>query len=464
MSDSDGGFSAGKVADAIREGDVDALYEAFLADDEDAADLLLRLERAYDEDGDGPDDVRDTPLWRILARPTTTESLRHARQDGDVDTLSASTGITDGSIEASGYEMLVDACKPAAHQILLKGPKGSGKTTKALDIIKRLYNAGEIDKVLTNVRGPEEHEAVEFAEDISRYLEFAKEPGEKLALFDEFSTVGNAYTGQKDVEQVMSRVINAFRKSEGGSLRTMYIGHENENDIHPLVKKQSDVVIQADGKVDEGLIDSATVYRGWQDYTRDDHWFRVSGLRDIPDASPWSFSTNYFAHLEWDLDAPEKQIQRGQLIDGWEQFQDDETGDESDELPLRKCRGHNRRGESCGQRTRHESGYCDAHRDEWDGDPDPRLEDGDGGEEDVTNDEDEVEELVADAIASNADELVEGDHLAAIRQTLSAAQAVSDDDHEAEEDDVALLAGTLASQYDLAEDEAREMAEEMVED
>ncbi|CAI50762.1 homolog to virus protein HRPV1-VP8 [Natronomonas pharaonis DSM 2160] len=373
----DASWSAAELADQIRDGDVDAHIDAVLADDQDVGDVMLTMEHAGVDDG---------PLAEMLSRKGQTDMLRQARQSGDVASMNAATGLSESRTDATGYQRLIDACRPAAQQILIKGPKGSGKTAKALEIVRRLWQDDIIDKVLTNIGrddpddpAPEDHDAVEFAEDISRYLEFAKEPGEKVAIFDEFSTSGNAYTGQSDVEAVMSRTINAFRKSEGGSLRTIFIGHENDNDIHPLVKKQSDVVIQADGKVDEGLIDCITVYRGWNAYMTDEVWFRVRGLRDIPEWSDWNYSTNYFAHLEWDLDEPEKQINRGQLIDNWEAYQEpdeDPIGDGSSDEATKyvDCRGTKTDGSDCGATVTHESGYCHAHRSQWDGEPDPRLE------------------------------------------------------------------------------------------
>jgi hypothetical protein len=54
--------------------------------------------------------------------------------------------------------MLLDRCKPAAQQILIKGPKGSGKTVLGLDLMRELY--AEFDGEMaffTNVRGPDDH-------------------------------------------------------------------------------------------------------------------------------------------------------------------------------------------------------------------------------------------------------------------------------------------------------------------
>lgn len=364
MSDNSG-YSAAQLRESLENGEIDVLKDAGLLKPHEI-DLLLSM---YEH----VDNCEDHPLYQKLLRRYLSQNTQEAVKNGNVSQMQFATGFVgrDG-IEATGYEKLVDICSPAAHQILIKGPKGTGKSTKAIDLIREMYHEGVVEKVMTNIKGPDDHEDVEFAEDISRYLEFAKEPGEKVALFDEFSTSGNAYTGQHDVEQIMGRVINAFRKSEGGSLRTIYIGHENDNDIHPLVKKQSDVVINADGKADENLIDRATVFRGWESYKKDDEWFKVRGLRDVTNRSIWSFDTNYFSHLGWDLDNPDMQIQRGQLIEGWEQFQDGSDSDDEPDYERVKCRGVKDSGEGCNSITSHESGFCQYHREQWDGDIDPR--------------------------------------------------------------------------------------------
>lgn len=364
------GYASAQLSDLLKglqEG-VDsglAIAEAPKVNDRRALDMLILLVESYDENHPAlPKDPRDSVAFQRVGRRALSHSAFDSIMTLNLAQMNAHTGIQTNRVEATGYDRLISACTPAAHQILVKGPKGAGKSTKIFDIAKRLLAEGVIEKVLTNVKGPDEHPAVEFSEDISRYLEFAKEPGEKLAIIDEFSTVGNAYVAQHDVEQVLSRVINAFRKSMRGSLRTAYIGHENDNDIHPLVKKQSDVVIQADGKVDEGLIDCATVYSGWQEYKTDKPWFRVRGLQDIPQSSSWSFDTNYFAHLEFDLDDPENQIRRGKLIDNWEAYQEGEVEeDDEDASPWNRCRGTSTKtGERCG--TRHglsEDGFCASH-------------------------------------------------------------------------------------------------------
>jgi len=219
--------------------------------------------------------------------------------------MNAATGLSEQRIEATGYTKLVNACKPAAQQILIKGPKGSGKTVKALDLARELYREfdGELS-ICTNIKGPDEHEAVTFRETMSGMLEWNRETsGEKVIIGDEWSTTMNAHAhpgGQ--VGQVVSRFINALRKGQGGSTRLIVVGHEHDTDIAAILREQSDVVVRADGKADEGMADLATVFDGWQAYLTDDDWFKVRNLQDVPDSSVWGADTNYFAHFELDLD------------------------------------------------------------------------------------------------------------------------------------------------------------------
>lgn len=251
-----------------------------------------------------------------------------------------------------------------------------------MDLAKRLYHEfdGELS-ILTNIKRDEDeeiqHPAVDYADTVSGMLEWCRDtPGEKLVIGDEWSSTVNAHAhGGGKVRGTFARFINALRKGEGGSTRLIVIGHEHDTDIAAILRTQSDVVIEAAGKKDEGLIDQAIVYDGWQAYKQGEAEFRVRGLQDVPESSQWGFSTNYFATFELDLDDPENQIRKGKLIEDWERYQDDAGADDPGGAgeEQRKCRGENRHGEQCGQVVTHESGYCTHHRDQWDGDPDPRL-------------------------------------------------------------------------------------------
>lgn len=359
MSDSSG-WKAGELADTLRAGEFEASIDGVLSDDEVAGDALLRLENA---------DLDEGPLAELLASQTSTDMLREARQTSDVASMSAATGLSDSTVEATGYERLISRCTPAAQQILIKGPKGSGKTVLGLDLLKRLYLEfeGELS-VFTNVRGPDEHEAVTFGETMSEMLEWNRDTdGEKVVLGDEWSTTMNnhAHPGG-DVGTAVSRFINALRKGRGGSTRLIIVGHEHDTDIAPILRKQSDVVIEKAGKADEGLADQAAIFDGWKDYLEGSEALKVRGLPDVPSSSVWGADSNYFAYFEPDLDDPRKQIQRGQLVEEWEQYQDNKEDSDTDREPI-VCGAEKTRGGVCKATTTHISGYCRPHRDQWDG-------------------------------------------------------------------------------------------------
>jgi hypothetical protein len=370
------GYDSARTADEIRDGSVDANIDAILSDDHSLANMMMAAERAG-IDGDG------SPLYSLLSRASTSHTLRNARQQGHVPTLNAATGLSESSVEATGYDLLVNALKPAAQQVLIKGPKGSGKSTKAMDLAKRLYHEfdGELS-ILTNIEGPDEHPAVDYADTISGMLEWVRDtPGEKLVIGDEWSSTVNAHAhGGGQVGAIFARFINALRKGKGGSTRLLAIGHEHDTDLAAILRNQSDVVIEADGKKKDGLIDCATVYEGWKDYQQEDRWFRVRGLQDVPSSSQWGFSTNYFATFDLDLDAPEKQIKQGKLVENWREYQDTDdpanTGEDAETYV--SCRGEKAdQGGECGATVTHISGFCHAHRSQWEGDDDPRITDDD---------------------------------------------------------------------------------------
>ncbi|WP_276278452.1 hypothetical protein [Haloarcula regularis] len=215
---------------------------------------------------------------------------------------------------------------------------------------------------------------VTFTEKMSTILEEAKKPGERLILIDEFSTVGNYITGGgNDKNKVLGKVINALRKNPNGSNRFVVVGHQHDNDILPIVKHNSDFLVEATGKVETGDVDHASIYTSdgedsaWDDYQSRNEAFRVHGLKDIPDDSPYSIDSNHFAHIEFDLDNPEKQIQRGMLIDGWEAFQeeeDDQGGTQDDRAPS-QCQAVTKSGDQCAKEARYpteEPRYCGTHR------------------------------------------------------------------------------------------------------
>ena len=371
MSESSG-WKAGELADTLRSGDFEADVDAVLSDDEIVGDCIMRLDE-------------ESPLRDLLSEQTSTDMLRSARQNSDVASMSAATGLSDSTVEATGYERLISRCTPAAQQILIKGPKGSGKTVLGLDLFRRLY--AEFDQEInffTNVKGPDDHDAVTFGETMSEMLEWVRDTdGEKCVLGDEWSTTMNAHAHPGgDIRQTVSRFVNALRKGKGGSTRLIIIGHEHDSDIAAILRKQADVVIEKSGKADEGLADQAAVFDGWSDYIEGSEAMTLRGLADVPSSSVWGADTDYFAYFEPDLNDPRQQIQRGKLIENWEQYQDSNDSDDSSGRERVLCRGEKTDGDDCKQTTDHVSGYCQPHRDQWDGESShPKYDD----DQEVTN-------------------------------------------------------------------------------
>jgi len=150
MSDT---YQPGRTRDEYVNGDIDALISAVMTDDAAIGNMMLAAERA------GLDE--DSPLVAALSREEQSRVLREARRDGQQTSMAMATGLAESSVDATGYDMLIDRLTPAAQQALVKGPKGSGKTVFVLDAAKRMYAEfdGELS-IATNIKGPDEHDAV----------------------------------------------------------------------------------------------------------------------------------------------------------------------------------------------------------------------------------------------------------------------------------------------------------------
>lgn len=357
---SDGDLQAAYLSEHI--GDEGEIPDWALYAPEDKLMFLLSMEDALDDPESSDAFIKTRRRLKAVA---TNKAIRN----DDLTTVSAIKGISDNSVDATGYDMLLDRIEPAAQTILIKGAKGTGKTTKASDWVKKALEDGIIEKVMTNVQlaGFENDKFedsdydVRYSEFISDYLEFAKEPGEKLMLLDELSTVANAIGGNMEAQDIFPRVINALRKSKGGSCRVIAIGHQHDTDILPSLRNNSDGVLEAPNKLGDG-IDRAIYYTSFDDYRNDDHEFKVRGLQDVTDDPLFGFDDNSFATLEFNLDAPEKQIKRGKLIDNWEKYQDEPDSVEGED-ELLYCNK-----DECGSTSKQypdlirETGYCDYHQ------------------------------------------------------------------------------------------------------
>ncbi|WP_194286965.1 ATP-binding protein [Halomicrobium sp. LC1Hm] len=339
---------------------------------QDKLRYLLRMERALDNPEKSDEFVETLLTVKSLA---TNESIL----EDDLTRVSAIKGVSDNSVDATGYDLLLEKLEPAAQTLIMKGPKGSGKSTKMSDLGWKALDEGIVDKIMTNLalNGFEDgkfEEAgydVRYSELISDFLEFAKEPGEKVMLLDELSTVANMLTSSNDAQEIFVRVINALRKSKGGSCRIIAIGHQNPTDILPALRNNSDGVIEAPNKAGEG-IDRANFYKSYDEYQNGDPEFRVRGMQDVSDHHLFGFDDKTFATLELNLDNPDKQIKRGQIIDDWEKYQD--GGGEPDDTRIFCAHGGKGAQDGCGASSQQypellQDGvdYCPYHQDDDDG-------------------------------------------------------------------------------------------------
>ena len=240
---SDNGYTSGKVADAIRSGDINALYDAFLTDDKDAGDLLLLLEQAYDPGPEDPQEVEDTPLWQMLSRQTTTDSLRDARQYGDLSTLSAATGITNERFEAGAFALLdviEELFKPEDRDHMLNlvmyappppvGPTGVGKTDFAYTLIEgaeRLHNG--LSVASNNTSDP--YDNTQSWTQLEDWLEATS--GTKVFLLDEASQV--LMFSDMNAGKALSNLIKLLRKHECHLILVGHTGKDIPKDIRRMV-------------------------------------------------------------------------------------------------------------------------------------------------------------------------------------------------------------------------------------
>ncbi|UPV73182.1 hypothetical protein M0R89_11550 [Halorussus limi] len=350
MSD-DNGYKAGQIRELIDGGNIDAVLDAYQTDIDDAADLLMMFDRAGV--------AEDNPLRAALARKARTETLRDARREGNLDTLSASSGLTDNRVDAGDRDLSDEVnrlFRPSDRDHMLnlvlyappppEGPTGVGKTDFAYRILEEAiiehlpYGGLEVSSNNRSDPFPD----VESWMELEEWLE--ETDGTKAFVWDEAAQV--LQYADMSAGKALSQLIKLLRKYNCHLILIAHTGKDIPKDVRRMVlfcQKES----KKEATIGAGLEEDSSSWMVIRD--------EMMQFRDIDATS-----------IEYDSEGDTGDFE----------FDKDENGDdadESNELELRKCRGHNRHGEGCGQRTRHESGYCDAHRDQWGGDPDPRLGD-----------------------------------------------------------------------------------------
>ncbi|WP_254838084.1 ATP-binding protein [Natronomonas marina] len=382
------GYSFSELREQLENAELPALREAGLLD-EDTIRHLESFRQHYDpesrphyETGEPAWFYYNTEYYVEVVRREVGRNLRRAVKNGNIAVVEHATGLAGGggsAMDFVDYEHLGQLIERPSLLLLLFGDTGSGKTMTGVRLAE-LWKLRVGGTILTNVRSlAEANDGVEYVEAYPDLLHYCVEnPQErKLLVADELSSLMSGYAADRaKVEELMRPLVRKMRKKPF-RLSIIGIGHR-PGDIHPTMRNGE--LAYPSFKRDKKTME---VYESLaSDETGEDEICTVTGI-DLPD---YTVDTNDSGNWGWGTDDEVLDAARelrdagyGDMLELIRQLEDDDGGDENEdeeaELPRRKCRGHNRHGDGCGQRTRHVSGYCEAHREEWDGDPDPRLDD-----------------------------------------------------------------------------------------
>lgn len=371
-----------------------------------------KMARKLLRDWDILDKVLENPLnndkYRRKYKSAINLSAIEAMEEDNLARLAALKGVTKSSggdvIDADGYSQLINDMFPngGGRISMVKGGMGWGKTISTISIIIQALERGKVDNVILNIKTagfdnsydidiPERYrDRIHFETKFSEILMRIKEgnPAENnVVLTDEMSSILNELGGSKDAKMIVKRFVHALRKS---GYHWVNIAHLHDTDILSLVRNQTDVVIEKQGRRNN-LLDKARVWKtdetsgketkvGWSKYEQgDEPDYIVHKLQDVDEDNPLYVADEHFASIQFDLDDPENQIQDGQIIDGWEQYQDNaDDEEESEEQVVRDCpvvlksedsrveAGSQPAGRPCGSPTR--TSVCNMCEHEYDED------------------------------------------------------------------------------------------------
>lgn len=230
-----------------------------------------------------------------------------------------------------------------------EGPTGVGKTDfgyLCLEAGQRAYPGLSIASNNTSDR----FEDVQAWSELEDWLEDTGGP--KAFLWDEAAQV--LQYADMSAGKALSQLIKLLRKYNCHLIVIGHTGKDIPKDVRRMVllarkesKKKATVGVGLD-ETNDG------------DMTVNNVMFRMSG---IPPTRIGYDSTGDTGSFEFDMGD-----------DG--DADDDDSEDEPEETPVVTCRGEKADGGDCGSNVSHHSGYCWQHRDQWDGEPDPRLSDG----------------------------------------------------------------------------------------
>ena len=101
---------AAEFREALLRGDLPALKEAGLLDQKDI-DWLMSFKQSVPE-------AEETERYQKELEKAVSKKVSQAVKNGNISVMAHGTGVNSQHVKATGYERLVKAIKPAAHQIL----------------------------------------------------------------------------------------------------------------------------------------------------------------------------------------------------------------------------------------------------------------------------------------------------------------------------------------------------------
>ncbi|NEU56267.1 ATP-binding protein [Halorussus sp. MSC15.2] len=350
MTSSDDRWVAAELRESLSAGDLPALAEAGLLSGDDLQ-YLLSYKRSVP-------DAEDTDRYQELLMQAVSEKMNGAIEAGNLSVMSHATGVKSKRVDTSSWQAvteLVDLWNSDDRDDMLnmmvyaplppEGPTGVGKTDFAYTVIEAGMRAYPGLSVASN-NTSDEFADVQAWSELEEWLE--EQDGTKAFLLDEAAQV--LQFADMRAGKALSKLIKLLRKYQCHLIVISHTGKDIPKDIRRMV-----LLCRKESKK------KATIGVGLDEVNGDMQIDReLLKLGNIPPA-----------RLEY-----ESIDDKGEFV--FDMNDEDEAGaseDDGDESPDRvKCRGVNKEGESCGTLTDHESGFCEWHRDQWDGDNDPRFE------------------------------------------------------------------------------------------
>ncbi len=349
MSSSDDRWVAAELRETLSEDSLPALAEAGLLD-EQSLKYLLSFKRSVP-------DAEDSDRYQDLLMQAVSGKVNEAVEHGNLSVMSHATGVKSDRVDTSSWQAideLIDLWNPDDRDAMLnlmlyaplppEGPTGVGKTDFAYTVIEAGQRAYPKLSVASN-NTSDEFADVQSWTGLKEWLE--AESGTKAFLLDEAAQV--LQFADMRAGKALSKLIKLLRKYQCHLLVVSHTGKDIPKDIRRMVllcrkesKKKATIGVGLDEQNGDMQIDRELLKLG-----------------NIPPT-----------RLEY-----ESIDDKGEFVFDMEDDSDDAEMDNSDETPEKvKCRGTSKDGSGCGTLTDHESGYCQWHRDQWDGDADPRFE------------------------------------------------------------------------------------------